>query len=308
MNFESTIDTTRHDRNTCFEFSAVMPSIPADINTLLRKKIFYFRFLPIKNIYVIGPETINENIKRENDTRIIFVNENELADVSGIREIYSGRTKINPGRAGWYIQQFIKMNFARYTSDDYYLIWDSDTFPVKRTEFFSEDMRPYFDMKTEHHKPYFETISRILPGIAKAVNRSFISEHMLVRTEYMREMLNEIESQDTVSGTGFQEKILSAIDDKNLPRSGFSEYETFGSYVMNRHNDSYILRDWRSFRHGGRIYAGVSQIDKQTREWLAESYDAITLERYHRPKLYAFICRSEKFRKFFAASVFEKLL
>ena len=285
-----------------------MPSIPADIDTLIKSKDFYFKFLPIKSIYVAGPEAVNEKIKREKDERIIFVNENELADIQRIREIYSRRTRKHPKRFSWYIQQFIKMNFSRYIHDDYYLIWDSDTIPVKRTEFFDEDMRPYFDMKTEYHEAYFETMSRILPGVAKAVNRSFISEHMLVRTEYMREMLSEIESNDKLMGTGFQEKILSAVDDKNLPYSGFSEYETFGSYVMSRHKDSYILRDWRSLRDGGRIYADVSQIDRQTCEWLAESYDAVTLESYHRPKLYAFICRSEKFRKFFAASVFEKLL
>lgn len=290
------------------KLSAVMPSIPDDIDTLIMSKDFYFTFLPIKNVYVAGPEAINEKIKREKDERIIFVNENELADVQRIREIYSRRTRKQPKRANWYIQQFIKMNFARYIHDDYYLIWDSDTIPVKRTELFSDDMRPYFDMKTEYHEAYFETMSRILPGVVKSAGKSFISEHMLVRTEYMREMLNEIESNDNITGTNFQEKILSAVDDKNLPRSGFSEYETFGSYVMNRHNDSYILRDWRSLRDGGRIYSGVSQLDKHTCEWLAESFDAITLESYHRPKLYAFICRSEMFRKSFDASILEKLL
>ena len=287
--------------------TAVMSSHPYDIKTLLMSKEFYFKYLPIKNIYAAGPEEIHDEIKRENDERIIFVNENELAGIQRVREIYRGRTRKHPNRSNWYIQQFIKMNFARYIHDDYYLIWDSDTIPIKRVEFFDDDMRPCFDMKTEYHEAYFKTMSRILPGVVKADKRSFISEHMLIRTEYMRDMLNEIESQETLRGKDFQEKILYAVDDYDLPRSGFSEYETFGSWVLSRHKDSYILRDWQSFRFAGRLYSSLAQIDEDTREWLAKSYDAITLERYHRPKLYAFLCRTEMFRKHFDPSVLEEI-
>ena len=289
------------------KISLVTPSIPKDINKVLKCADIFFEYLPVKNIFIVGPEVIYERISQENNSRLIFIDEQELCNVNRIRQLNNSRTKSYPDRANWYVQQFIKMAFSRYTDDEYYLIWDSDTIPLKHTKLFSDDMKPVFDMKTEYHKPYFDTISRILPGVEKVVDRSFISEHMLIRTEYMRNMLNEIEANNDVKGSDFQEKIINAANVKDLPYSGFSEYETYGSYVMTKHKDSYILREWYSMRSGKYFYSRISQIDERNRKWLAENYDAITLERYHRTKLYAFILRSKIFQRFFDSSVLNKL-
>lgn len=87
---------------------------------------------------------------------------------------------------------------------------------MKPAILFDSNGKPYFDMKTEYHPPYFETISRILPGITKAINKSFISEHMVIRREYMLEMIHEIESSSGLEGSDFQERIINAIDAKEL--------------------------------------------------------------------------------------------
>ena len=109
-----------------------------------------------------------------------------------------------------YIQQFIKMQFSRYTSDEYYLVWDSDTIPVKDIAMFSRTppQKPYFDIKTEFHQPYFTTISKLFPDVKRQVNASFISEHMLINARYMREMIDEIENNTELQGENFQEKII----------------------------------------------------------------------------------------------------
>ena len=61
-------------------------------------------------------------------------------------------------RTGWYFQQFLKMGFAlsKYAKD-YFLIWDADTLPVSNLNFFNNN-QPLFTMKTEFHKPYFDTL------------------------------------------------------------------------------------------------------------------------------------------------------
>lgn len=293
------IDTTRHDTHS---LSVIMPSVLQDIDTLLKNADIFFRYLPIKNIYIISPVNVREKIAQLNDSRLIFADENEFCNVKRIRELYSLRTNTNPGRFGWYIQQFVKMQFSRFTNDDYYFVWDSDTIPLRAVEMFSDDGRPYFDMKTEYHQPYFDTISRLLPGVKKAVNKSFISEHMIIRAEYMREMIREIESSAVVEGSNFQEKIMNAVDAGDLSKSGFSEFETFGSYVMTRHEGSYILRDWHSFRFGGRFYRSVSQIDEDNLRWLSSKYDALSIEKWSRPSLFAKIVRSKIFRIMFPPS------
>ena len=45
--------------------------------------------------------------------------------------------------------------------ENYYLIWDSATIPVKEVKMFNNDSKPFFDLKTEYHKPYFITMKRI---------------------------------------------------------------------------------------------------------------------------------------------------
>ena len=187
------------------------------------------------------------------------------------------------------------MQFARFISDEYYLIWDSDNIPVKPLNVFGE--RPYFDMKKEYHAPYFETISKILPGIHKAVKGSFISEHMLIKTEYMREMLDKIESNERLKGRDFQEKIINAINIEHLEGSGFSEFETFGNYVMICYPDSYALRKWHSLRSKS-FYEDISQIDDEQIKWLSKSFDAITLEKWQNVYPFASLCSIKLLRIF----------
>ena len=235
------------------------------------------------------------------------MNENEFVDVQRIRELYSSRTDKKPNRAGWYIQQFIKMQFARFTNDDYYLIWDSDTIPLKHVQLFDESSRPFFDMKTEYHVPYFETINRIFPDIRKTAKGSFISEHMLIKAEYMRELINETESRAELKGADFQEKIINAINVNDLAYSGFSEFETYGSYVVARHPNAYSLREWHSLRCGRRFYSDLSVIDEENRRWLSQKYDALSLEKWNKPSCLLRIVRLRMFHRLFSPDVLEKI-
>ena len=233
------------------------------------------------------------------------MNENEFVDVQGIRQLYSSRTDKNPGRAGWYVQQFIKMQFASFTNDEYYLIWDSDTIPLKPVNMFTDDGRPFFDMKTEYHAPYFDTAERLLHGIHKISPKSFISEHMLIKSEYMREMLDEIEANNALDGSNFQQKVINAVNVKDLSGSGFSEFETYGSYVSVRHTGSYVLRDWHSLRNGRCFYSDPSDIDERNIKWLSSKYDAVSLEKWHSPSKLAKVVRSRLFQRIFSPDILE---
>ena len=304
MQIQSIIDTTRHD---ALSLSVIMPSVLQDIDTLIRNVDTFFRYLPIKNIYVAAPENVRAKIESLNDRRLIFVCEDEFADVKRIRELYLSRTDKNPGRAGWYVQQFIKMAFSRFTKDEYYLIWDSDTIPLKPVSMFDDNSRPFFDMKTEYHRPYFATMGRLIPGLSKTAEGSFISEHMVIKSSHMDEMLREIESNPGIDGRNFQEKIINAADAEYLPGSGFSEFETYGSYVMSRHPDSYILRKWTSLRTFVRFYRDASDVDDVQRKWLSQCYDAVTIEKAQRYRAASILVRNRVFRKIFRPSVLERV-
>ena len=309
-NIDSTAQhsTAQHStaQHSTAQLCAVIPSVPNDIDKLLRKTEIFFKYIPIKKIYIVGPVGISERIISEHDSRLIFINENEFVDVPRIRELYSLRA-LQPRRAGWYVQQFIKMQFAKFVKDDYYLIWDSDTIPLKPVELFDEHFRPFFDMKTEYHESYFDTLSKILPGIHKVTESSFISEHMLIKKEYMCELIDEIEANKNLEGTNFQERIINAIAAENLPRTGFSEFETYGSYVTVRHPDSYAMREWHSLRCGKRFYTDSSLIDEENRLWLSTNYDAISLEKWHRMSWCSPLVKAKVFHKLFSPVVLESI-
>lgn len=86
-------------------------------------------------------------------------------------------------RSNWYFQQFLKMAYAFICEDDYYIIWDADTVPVRTIELFQED-KPLFSfvMTTEriisiHWKTFHEHIKKQSP-------KSFIVEHMVIKTSF----------------------------------------------------------------------------------------------------------------------------
>ena len=171
------------------------------------------------------------------------------------------------------------MGYSRICNDDYYLLWDSDTVPVKKIDLFDDDRRPYFDYKHEYHKPYFDTIKRLFPQITKQIKGSFIAEHMIICTQYMQNLLQSIESNNNVKGADYIEKIINAVDVSELPGSGFSEFETYGSFVLYNYPDRYRLREWRSLRFGGLFFDEADKLHDRELQWLARSYDAVSFEK-----------------------------
>ena len=162
-----------------------------------------------------------------------------------------GRNKM---MAGWYFQQFLKMAFAlsEHCDTDYYLSWDSDTIPLRRIDFFNEDGKPYFTMKTEHHDPYFVAIARLF-GITNINSRSYIAENMMFNKSIMIELIEKIQSNTQVEGNTWYEKIIYALEPESVSPMGFSEFETYGNYCSNFYPDFYQERTLPSFRAGGLI-------------------------------------------------------
>lgn len=289
------------------KLSMVVPSIPQDVDVLLHNLDFYFCFLPISSLVIIGPDNMKSFFP--NDKRIEFINENDLINKVAVKEIIDKRLlgeDVKRDRTGWYVQQFIKMSYSRICADDYYLLWDSDTVPVKKLDLFDEKGRPFFDLKNEFHKPYFDTISMLFPELKRGANGSFISEHMLINTQYMREMIAEVENNNKLRGVDFSEKIINAIDIESLQTSGFSEFETFGTYVQSRYPGTYNLRHWQSLRFG-KFFFHYDSLRKNDMEWLSKNYDAITFEKVHDLSKVSVIVNTNLFKTIFPSSLLEYL-
>ena len=144
-----------------------------------------------------------------------------------------------PIRTGWYFQQFLKLGFALSEyAKEYYLTWDADTIPLRHIDMFDAEGKPYFAMKTEYHKPYFDTMKRLL-GINKIVPFSFIAEHMMFKVSLVKELISIIDNTQIEDSTWF-EKVINATDFEAAKCSEmFSEFETYGTYCMNCYPDAY---------------------------------------------------------------------
>lgn len=269
-------------------FPMIIPTTEEDYVRLDREIPLFIEFFDITEIVFIGPETVEAHVREDAkrfglEDRVRFLDENDLID----REDFFAMIRRRIQRAGyeiagnshlgWYYQQFLKLAYADVCDSEYYMEWDADTIPLRRTEMFTKDGHPYFDMKTEHNPGYFKTIKKLF-GFGKQVDLSFIAEHMIFSVKYVKEMINEI-MHTSFPGDNFYEKIFYAIDLDNL-KLGFAEFETYGTWMFVRHPEVYRYREWRSLREAS-LFIKDCRMTEEDREWLAGGFDAVTFEKYH---------------------------
>lgn len=216
------------------------------------------RFFQAKQIYVITNASHFEKFQSLSLTNLVFVNENELFDQFNFHSISDFlKQKIKKeDRAGWYFQQFLKMEISKIIQSDYYIIWDADTIPLKPIDFFDEYDKVLIQKSEENHDPYFETLQNIL-RITKSVNYSFISEHFMVQTKLMQKMLLKISTN--AGDLDWPYYILENIAAKDISLSGFSEYETYGNFINSTYPNCFRLRTAPSellntTRNGSKIF------------------------------------------------------
>ncbi len=173
-----------------------------------------------------------------------------LSSVKDILHRRIGRDK----RAGWYLQQFLKMSMSQHQEiAEYYLIWDSDTILLRTMNLFSEN-KVLVNPTKEYHPPYFKTMEKLLT-LKRQVDFSFISEHMMVYSAYMRDLIAELSTAaDSAGRTSWVGYVMANIEEHDLNGSGFSEFETYGNFIAARYPDSFVCRPLQSLRLGSRYF------------------------------------------------------
>ena len=137
---------------------------------------------------------------------------------------------------------------------------------------------PYLDLKHEYNELYFTTMGKLIPGLKKFIEPSFISEHMLFKCDIMKRLIAKIEANDAIPGSRFYEKIINCIPLEDIQGNGFSEFETYGSFVCLTSPMTYKLREWFSFRLAGEFF-DPETISDDDYEWLGRDFDAISFEK-----------------------------
>lgn len=268
--------------STNYKMNLIIPISSIDFEKVKVNYKFYKKYIfGINNLVFIGNEEVEKLINESHSIfeKTKFINEKSLIDVDRIKKLIEKRNQNAIKRSGWYIQQFLKMQYCKLCKDKYYLIWDCDTIPIKKVNMFNNDRKPYFDVKEEYNKPYFITMEKLLPELGKKYNYSFISEHMLIRTKIMKNLINRIENNINIYGDKWYEKIINSINIDDLPNSGFSEFETYGTFANVHYNDSYKIRKWKSLR-GGKYYYNPKFFSFEDGQNISDKFDAISFENW----------------------------
>ena len=262
------------------QFDIVIPITIKDMPTLQKNYLYICNNINFKRMYIIGNNKIKSIYNKFFNDNIIFLDEDKinpnfnffiikklLVDVCG-----------NDRRTGWYFQQFLKMAFAYICDNEYYLVWDADTIPLRKIEFNDGD-KIFYNLKDEYNKPYFSCIEKLL-GIKKinCIKKSFISEHMMFSKKIMLELINKIEKNSNIKGKYFFEKIMYSIDKKYANASGFSEFETYGCFTYTYYRDTMKFRNLITLRNAKYLF-GDNILDS-TLKWLSKDFDTISIEKF----------------------------
>lgn len=270
-----------------------------------------YKHLTNINIKIIASKDLKSEIEKVN-SKLEFIDEDKLIKnltLKNIKEQVKELIGIDK-RAGWYFQQFLKMGYSlSESSSEYYLIWDSDLILLKDMNFFEENKMVIYK-KEEYHKPYFETLEKVL-GLKKEFNFSFIAEHMIIKKEIMREIIYKIEENPNLKGKYYFEKILNSIKKSDLNGSGFSEFETYGTYALKNYPELFILEKINAWRDAGIVFNNI-RINNYILEELEKSkYDNFSLEKWSKPYKFTFLLKSKFLGKTFGffniVSLIEKI-
>lgn len=290
------------------KFDCIIPTTLKDFEVAADNLDCLLRRLPIDKIVFIGSKEVGKSVAALQNDKIKFMNENDIYPLDAVNEIMQNRAKNMYEEAkryaGWYYQQILKFLYANYCEGEYYLTWDSDTIPLHDVDMMKS--KPVFHMKTEYHAPYFDTIYRLF-GLERKVELSFISEHMLFSTQIVKQMIQEIEGNKCLEGDNFAEKVLNVVGDVGYSKLAFSEFETYGTYVLHHYPEQYVLEKWISLRRGNRYFSKEQLSDDELERWLGKYYDAISFEKAHTiASAQSKIINQRWVRKIVSARMFEK--
>jgi len=163
---------------------AMIPLGPNDGDTVELTARSVKRFVEgVRNVYVVSRE----------DPRlpgVTFVPEESFPfDLETVR-----RALGEHDRAGWYLQQLIKLYFPLAVSGslDQVLVVDADTIFL-RTCRFVEDGRTVLNFGDEYHAPYFAHMARLHPALRKMFAYSGVSHCMLLTRSWLLELLGAVD-------------------------------------------------------------------------------------------------------------------
>ena len=155
-------------------------------------------------------------------------------------------------RKNWYYQQILKLNYISDTenfSNNNIVIWDADTIPIRKIEFFDDENIPFiYGSGYEYYSPYFVTNKLLLGSKSAVLNLScitqFVALNLQIRKDIKKFFLDynskiKIKNSDLFIANVLLNVLSSSPKLKaSSPNIDFSEYEFIGNFILNNYKRS----------------------------------------------------------------------
>ena len=269
------------------KYDVIIPVAFNDYEFLKKTYSYLIDNLGANRIFILTDGRLSRFLPKvvKKNSKFVILDENRIIEGLTYKRVH--QMIISMGRehtrTGWYYQQFLKMAFAlsEYCDNDYYMSWDADTVPVKKIVFFNDNGQPYFTMKYEYQKQYFDVMEKLM-GFGKTNSMSYIAEHMMFNRNIMKELIQKIENNNGIPGNNWYEKILNALPPEIVSVNAFSEFETYGTYCGLNYPNLYVERMMNGFRLGSLIQ-GRFVSNRILNDFSLYDFSVVSFEIYNRP-------------------------
>ena len=160
-------------------------------------------------------------------------------------------------RSGWYLQQLLKIYAPLVLPQlsDTYLILDADVVFHKHVSFSNQGIIQ-FNVGTEYHRPYFYHMKRLHPALNKVRDVSGICHLMPMKRHIVKELIRQVEVHHSST---FWKVFIDAVDPRERPYSGASEYEILFSFTLSQFPNEAVVHplEWANSQSVTPGYTGV---------------------------------------------------
>ena len=170
-------------------------------------------------------------------------------------------------RAGWVIQQLLKVEFVSYSTSPAVLVCDADTLLLKRRFWFDTSEKQILTPSWEWKQSYYIFLSQF--GLTSFDPEfTFVSHHMLMQPKFLREA-REFMGWETTS---------KIVEDLTSFYDGFEvspfciEYELYAQYLYKKYPHKVQLSKWANL--------GVKRFDFFQNRSKIDGYASVSLHDY----------------------------
>lgn len=139
------------------------------------------------------------------------------------------------GRRGWVIQQAIKLYGSLRSTAAGVLVIDSDTILLGRRTWLTKRGTQILSFSHEYHSPYETHAAKVWGARKRHYDLSYVTHHMLMQPELVRQMFPRIES------------LVNWLDLGELSEhSAVADYHSYGRWVADNVPHRYRIARWKN--------------------------------------------------------------